>query len=356
MAKSSPRILVIRTDFSHHGERSGYKQLLKFIHPVVVLGVNERTAEHTLGMRSRYQWLFELDIRRYRKEIDIVHIFYGEDYLRFSPVLYPDLPIVATFHQPASMLEEEVSSGSLRGRMGQLTHRLSRSRFSKLAAAIVTEASQKKVLARVMPADRIHIIPLGVHLDSFREVYQAFSASSEPVHPTRIVTVGNWLRDWDLYERTLQLAATHHPTWEFHLVNRRLGDDVRKRLHSFHNLQIHAEISDDELRQLLYSSRLQFIPVTAASGNNALLEAMAMGCPVVMTDVFQDSFLIGEPEVRLHSKGDPQSAISRIGEVIDLDESSYSALKASTFARASEFDWKEIARRTQEVYQQVCNV
>ena len=36
------RVLAIRTDFKHHGEDHGYKQILKGIKPVITLGINER--------------------------------------------------------------------------------------------------------------------------------------------------------------------------------------------------------------------------------------------------------------------------------------------------------------------------
>jgi glycosyltransferase involved in cell wall biosynthesis len=94
-----------------------------------------------------------------------------------------------------------------------------------------------------------------------------------------------------------------------------------------------------------------YIPVTAASGNNALLEAMAMGLPVVMTNVFGGNFMIPEPAVRLYEEAKLSSALEKLSEVLDLPEEEYARLKATTFAAASAFDWEEIARRTMEVYQ-----
>lgn len=347
------RILAIRTDFVHHGEHSGYKQILKFIQAKVILGVDERKGEHTTGLRSKYQWLFEFDIRPYRKSIDLIHILYGEDYLRFSPALYPEIPVVATFHQPAEALEREVLHGSLRGRVGRLTHALSRKRFERLAAAIVTEEGQKRVLEHVMPKEKIHVIPLGVHLAAFRKSFRQFGELNTPLHSDRILTVGNWLRDWDFLANTARLAAVKHPQWSFHLVNRAFDLRVRELLAPLSNVHIHEGLTDEALREMLYTSRVLFIPVVAASGNNALLEAMAMGCPVVMTDVFADEYMISEPAVRLYEAGVDEHAMGRLEEVMEMNTTSYAALKATTFARASEFDWEEIARRTMEVYQTV---
>ncbi len=345
------RVLAIRTDFIHHGEHAGYKQILKFVRPSVTLGRDEQSGLHLSDLRARYQWIFEWDARKHRHQVDLVHILYGEDYFRFSPWLLGDLPIVATFHQPAEMLEREIMRGDLRGRIGRLTHLITQNRFSRLAAAIVTEENQKRVLSKVMPAERIHVIPLGVHLGRFREAYQRFQQEQRKTDGMAILTVGNWLRDWEFLRDTALRAATAHPHWHFHVVNRGFDTHVKELLAPLGNVTLHEALSDDALMQRLFTARVLYIPVTSASGNNALLEAMAMGLPVVMTDVFGGKFMIPEPAVRLYERDDLSSAIQKLGEVMDLPEEEYAALKATTFAAASAFDWEAIARRTMEVYQ-----
>ncbi|MCC6600478.1 MAG: glycosyltransferase [Crocinitomicaceae bacterium] len=348
-------VLVLLTDFSHHGEHSGYKQILQFIQPAFVLGVNERKGIHTTGLRSKYQWIFEWDIWKHRKEADLIHIMYAEDYLRFSPLLYPDIPIVATFHQPAESLEREIASGDMKGRMGKITHRLSKNRFGKLAAAIVTEAGQKKVLSRVMPSEKIHIIPLGVHLSGFRETFDSLKKSSEPMVPCRVVTVGHWLRDWDFYFRVIDRCADLMTGWEFVIINRRLEGNLLEKINQRQNVKWIKDASSEELKKILYTSAVHFLPVTAASGNNAVIESLAMGCPVVMTDVFNSSFHIGAPAVTLYKKNSLEEAITYLENFVNLNADARKRVKEATFASSAAFDWSEIARKTQEVYNQVLN-
>ena len=93
----NPRVLVIRTDFAHHGDRFGYKQLLAYIKPAFVFGVNERGPKPTTNILLRkYPWLYEFLAWPKRKQVDLVHIFYGEDYYRWSGFLFKGKPIVVT--------------------------------------------------------------------------------------------------------------------------------------------------------------------------------------------------------------------------------------------------------------------
>lgn len=345
------KILVIRTDFSHHGSESGYKQLLRYISPAYILGLKEGDEELVSKSRLRYQWLFEFSARKFKNKIDLIHVMYAEDYLRFSPMLFPRIPVVATFHQPPDTLEIEISSGKTRGKVGQYTHWLTRSRFRKLAAAIVTEENQKAVLSKVMPPSRIHVIPLGVHLSGFHRVYNEMRAKNEIPVRGQIITVGNWLRDWKFYISVLQYCQLHRKEYVFHLINRKLEPDLETELTAFSNLQIHRNISDSDLKKMLYLSRVHFLPVSGASGNNALMEGLAIGCPAVMTDVVSPDFPLRSESVRLYKTGQLDSAMICLDDILNLNEEQYLALKESTFARSIPFDWKEIATRTLKVYQ-----
>ena len=44
-------------------------------------------------------------------------------------------------------------------------------------------------------------------------------------------------------------------------------------------------LTDAELRDLYHSSDIAFIPLTNATANNAVLEAMASGIPLISTDL-----------------------------------------------------------------------
>ncbi|MBL7943067.1 MAG: glycosyltransferase family 4 protein [Flavobacteriales bacterium] len=344
------RVVVLRTDFSHHGAHSGYKQLLRYLRPFQVLGIREGEEDLVWKPKRKYQWLFEFDIRKFRKKTDLIHVMYAEDYLRFSPWMYRPVPVIATFHQPPETLLKEISTGATRGQVGMLTHFLTRSRFRRLAAAIVTESNQKEVLSKVMPAEKIHVIPLGVHLERFHSAFHQLSQNGEAHLPGSIITVGNWLRDWDMYLAVAEYCRTHFPDWKFTLVNRKMPPEIAARLDKLSNVKRYSDVSDDELKCMLFNARVHFLPVLSASGNNALMEGLAMGCPAVMTDVVSDGFPLRTDSVLLHARSDRQDAVRCLKLMLEMPDASYSELRKKTFELSSGYDWKSVAARTLEVY------
>lgn len=346
------RILVLLTKFSHHGLNGGYKQLIKFVKPLVELGFDEDRGATKEGLKAKYQWLYEFDVRKHKKEIDLIHIMYGEDYFRFSPWLYPKIPIVVTFHQPYESLLREVRKGDYKGRIGAITHCFTKKRFKKIAAAIVTEASQKRALAEVMDENRIHVIPLGVHLESFTQAYLKLREQGESKNARQVITVGNWKRDWDMYRSVVEACQILRININFHLVNRNLSDELKVQFRSM-GVTVHEGLDDAQLKKVVFRSSLMFLPVTEASGNNALLESLALGVPVLMTDVLKEKSGLDERAVFYHKRDDVDDVIARISAYFDLSESDRETISDICRSEATQFDWPVIAARTMELYKQV---
>ncbi len=346
------RVLVLLTKFSHHGSNGGYKQLIKFVKPAVELGVDEDRIESKKGFKAKYQWLYEFDIRKHAKEIDLIHIMYGEDYFRFSPWLYPKIPVVVTFHQPYESLLREVRHGDYKGRIGALTHFFTKKRFKKIAAAIVTEASQKKALSEVMDERKIHVIPLGVHLESFTQAYLKLRERGERRSTHQVITVGNWKRDWEMYRQVVERCRNLHININFHLVNRNLSDDLKTQFRSM-GVTVHDGLDDTQLKEVVFRSSLMFLPVTEASGNNALLESLALGVPVLMTDVLKEKSGLDERAVFFHKRDDVSDVIERIRSYFDLSDSDRETISDICRSEATQFDWPVVAARTMELYKQV---
>jgi len=344
-----PRSLAVRSRYAHHAEHSGYRQILRYTRPVAEIGIDERGPAPPNRLLKRYPWLYELIAWQSarKNQVDVVHILYAEEYYRFLAFLLPDVPIVLTFHQPADILERELTRGDPMGRVGAITHRLSQSRFRRAAAAIITSETQFEPLAKVMPPDLIHYIPLGASIAELVAIARGFP---EPSDRKTILTVGNWRRDWRFYFDFVRRCLAEAPNWQFTLVNRRLPAEWAATAAGLPNLTFTPSVSDEELYRLYHSAAVQFLPFEAAAGNNSVNEGLAFGCPVV-TNVSlgleqQGDFFRMTPLAFDHCR-------DSIAAYMAIYDSRRSEIRRSAQAAVSQRDWSNVAARTIDIYRSV---
>jgi glycosyltransferase involved in cell wall biosynthesis len=296
-------------------------------------------------------WLTELEVAKYVKKhaTDVVHVMYAEEYYRFLGRLLPHTPIVATFHQPDDILLQEITKGDYMGRVAGLAHRLNRDRFARLSAAIVMTPNQKAVLATAMPADKIHVLPLGVDVSGLSARFEARTTVRDP---NLILTVGNWQRDWEFYFQLVAHCATHHPDWRFVLVNKRLPEEYAAQAAGLHNLSFRTNVPDEELYALYLQAAVQFLPFLGAAGNNSLNESLALGCPVV-TNISAEIAAGGEKVVTLYASGSVPAAADACLRHTLLSPAEREALAIEANILSKTRDWNVIAQRTLSIYQSV---
>lgn len=344
-----PRSLAIRSRYSHHAEHSGYRQILRYTKPTIEVGIDERGPVPPRGLLKRYPWLYEFVAWREacRTPIDLVHVLYAEEYYRFLKILMPSVPVVLTFHQPADVLERELLYGDVMGRVGALTHRLTRNRFASVAAAIITNETQLEPLAKVMPKQRIHLIPLGT---SIAELVAIANRIPEPAQRTTILTVGNWRRDWHFYFDFVGRCLSEMPDWRFTLVNRRLPSQWVARAAELRNLTFTPSVTDDELYGFYRTAAVQFLPFEAAAGNNAVNEGLAFGCPIVTNAPLGLTHPGNYCRMTTLTFSECRNAIAGY---MATDAQDRQSLIQAAQAAISERDWSRVAAQTIDVYRSV---
>ncbi|MEH6604210.1 MAG: glycosyltransferase [Pseudomonadales bacterium] len=334
--KSRVKHVAIATKYRHHTEEGGYIRLAHYTHPESIIGIDEHAPPNIFY--RRYKWLYELNLP---SNIDFVHVYYAEEYLRFSP-LKMKIPVVATFHQPPSLLEREVLTGDYSGRVGKFTHSICKTRFKKLAGAIILEENQRPVLEKVMSSSKIHLIPHGIDRGFI------IDATGRPRKKKHVLTVGNWQRDWAAYERILQIFLLQSPNTKFALVNRTIERSWLDKFKQYDNFNFFPNVDDNELRILYEEASLVYLPLKEGTANNAVIEALANGCPVVATSVFlRPTF---SPDcVRLYSElGD---GINYIKEWVNINDDQRKTLQGVCIKNAKKVEWSKVADQTLQVYQ-----
>lgn len=345
-----PRSIAIRTKFSHHAETSGYRQILRFTQPVAEVGLDERSGRPPRWPYRSYHWLYELDaaLLAHRLRVDVVHVLYAENYFRFLKTLCPSIPVVVTFHQPPDLLAAELRHGAFQGRIAGITHRLTRGRFAKVAAAIITSEAQRACLEEYVEPSRIHHVPLGV---AAQELMDAADAIDVPCDPRKILTVGNWKRDWELYFELVRACERARPEWRFTLINRQLEQPWRDAARGLRNLAFLPGVPDSELYAAYKSSSVQFLPLLGAAGNNAVNESLAFGCPVVSSADL--GFAPDALQVAVNGGRSIDSLIGSIERFLLASTEGRRNVRDAARRSILQRDWSAIASRTIEIYRSV---
>src|SRR5262249_30684580 len=125
-----------------------------------------------------------------------------------------------------------------------------------------------------------------------------------PPAPLRAIFVGLGNRDFDTLSRVIERTRTHRIPIHFDLVLP--APHVYQRFAQHPNTRCHTGLSDEQLLDLYRSADIGIMPVIDCTANNGLLEMMATGLPVVVTDIGAvRDYVTGEGAL-LVPPGDPE--------------------------------------------------
>ena len=163
----------------------------------------------------------------------------------------------------------------------------------------------------------------------------------------RLVFVGQWLRDFDTLADAMELIWKCRSDIYLDCVVPRSARNspAVRRLAVDQRVSWHADVSDVKLRNLYQNADLLFLPVIDAVANNAVVEALASGLPIVSTQVggMPEYIPIGVGSLCL--RGD---ATAHAGAAIQWLNNSSKRQSASELARmyaVNYFDWHKLGVR-----------
>jgi glycosyltransferase involved in cell wall biosynthesis len=263
--------------------------------------------------------------RCWRGRIDVVHYLDGEHSARYLPGLRPRRAgVVATFHQPPEMLDGLLSKKALR-RIDRIT---------------VVSPVQADWFARRIGEDRVSVILHGVDTGFFRP-----GAEKRDRKVFRCITVGHYLRDFAAIRGVAERLA-ERPI-EFHVVT---GRDTG--LEDLPNVRRHRDVDDDRLLALYQQADALLLPVHQSTANNALLEGIACGLPVISTRLPSISAYVPGGEAILIANNDPDALAEAVLH-LRSDRETAREMGRRARLRAEELSWPNLAPRDAEVYAEV---
>ena len=349
-------ILAIRTRYPQWAARSGIAQYLNYLdketfivsEQVVSMGDDgssasggpfKRLLKRALKLGKPANAIYDLNdiqaelaaLKRYWSEpsLDVIQYLDPEHSLCYLPALLrtPFVgrkrkpALVAMFHQTKSVLKDIMPP------------RLARN----LDHVILMSSEQKAFFENDVDADRISVILHGIDTEYYK-----------PDHAKRrrnkfiCVTVGHWLRDYDVLEM-VAASLLDRESIELHIVS-----SVQLK-HKLKNVFMHRGISDLELLDLYQQADLLFMPFKDATANNAILEGMACGLPILTTDLIATREYAkdaGAFYVKNNEIDDFRQCIIALAS----DKDQRNQLGERSRRRALELSWPKIARQYESLY------
>lgn len=337
---------LIGMHYPHHAIRSGYAGLGRYVglhvrSPVKfrymtsrsgqrIDGILSSIASRPYGLGILFTELAAI-LHMLARRRSLFHVLYGDTdlWLLARVSRLTGHAIVATFHQPAGYLPH----------MG-----VNQQATKSLDAVILVSESQRPYFQKIVPPERIFVVPHGVDTDFFRP---ARDLSDQQI----CITVGSHLRDYDTLTRAIELIRESRVDVRFLAVGTRSGSGWKKGFHHKH-VECLDELSDEQLRQAYHLSQVAVFALDDATANNALLEAMACGLPVVATDVGGIREYLGEEAGVLCPPGNPEAVAAAMLRVVG--ERGYATrLGRASRARALNYDYRIVAKQLNRVYLEV---
>jgi glycosyltransferase involved in cell wall biosynthesis len=257
----------------------------------------------------------------------VYHVLYGDsDYWLLGRAgRRTGNAVVATFHEEPAILES----------LG-VDERYTRD----LTGVILLGEVQRPFFDRLMPPERIFVVPHGIDTDFFTPGPRT---SGDRV----CLTVGGHWRDHETLAEAIAIVRRREPTVRFVAVGANIGQKGARL--ECEGVDHRQGLSDEELRQSYRDAAVAVFAFQVAVASNSVLEAMACGLPIVATDVGGIREYVGTDAGVLTEPWDAEELANAVLHVL-ADASLAAALGQAARKRALGFAYGVVATRLQEVY------
>lgn len=261
------------------------------------------------------------------RERGAVHLLWCDRDLGFLDLLLDPSahPLIGTFHNCPDDLAAVIRRPSA---------------LRKFAAIILMSESQRAYFtSRGIASSKLHRILHGVDVDYFTPL------SNEPPESFNVLAVGGTRRNFSLM-REVASALKDERQIHFTIIG---PADRHHHFSGLANVTCHHRVSDEALLYHFHRASCFLHLPEAATANNAMLEALACGAPVVSQRIGGVPEYVDDDCALLSDASDPAGVVAAI-QKLAASRTLQQEMRFAARAHALTLDWRHVARLTSEVY------
>jgi len=327
--------------FEHHGNFSAFHRLNNYL-PDTIRKINikfsgVRMLPRPLRHRLRSLYLSCAEKRLLREAIRwrprLIHFLYPENCFSYGCFQHHfSGRVLLTLHQPSSVLPSFISS-----RQG-LAFIETAKRADRLIALAPNVVNGYRTFFQ---NKNVRVIPHGVDTGYF-------CCSSQAKKMPIVLTVGNWMRDFRLWDEVALEFLRQKRSERFCLVTN--PENIQRwDLQQRTNIDFRHHLSDQAIRRLYDHAGCLFLPLTDSVANNALLEGLAMGKRILVTDLPGTKFYGKSRVFYINKDRGAREAAAQLDQLLAKEAKPEEGLALRRYADQA-FGWPKIAALYQEEY------
>lgn len=282
---------------------------------------------------------YKLLARLARRNYNVIHYTYGEPYFGLLGITKrrSKAAVILTHHQPVSWWQANEALFK---------------KYDKVDAVIALSEYDKAYFESHVKGKAIYI-PHGVDTDFYKPLQPGEKKEGQIF---RVIFAGRYLRDMATLATAVKQLSSSSINIQFDIVyidKAKVSEPYLIDIMSYPNVNWYADITEHELLSLYQQADCCLIPLEDCTANNAILEAMACGLPVVSTDLPAIKTYLDESVSVLGGKGNANDLCDAL---LMLYQNTELRNKMSLNARekaVTNFDWNIIAEQTLKLFNSV---